>query len=129
MKKVFSALYTALCHFAFAFSGIIIFFWLCFPTHTSYYRIDHSDLTVFFRFALIFGISSLIFALPRNFPYAIKVVLHCIVNVIAFVLTFVTAYGINQMRVFIYAVIFIIVYAVIFGIVKGIGAIAKKLEE
>lgn len=127
MKKILSQLYTALCHFSLAFSGIIVFFWLCFPTQTSY--IDHSNLTVFFRFALAFGVSSVLFALPKKFPYAIKVVLHFIVNIASFVLTFATVNGFNQMKAFISAAIFIIVYAVVFGIVKGIGAISKKLEE
>ena len=127
MKKVLSALYTALCHFALAFSGIIIFFWLCFPTQTSY--IDHSNLSVFCRFALVFGISSILFALPKKFPYAIKVVIHFIVNTVAFVFTFGMVNGFNQMRAFITAIIFVIIYVVIFGIRAVFGAIAKKLEK
>ncbi len=127
MKKILSQLYTALCHFALAFSGIIIFFWLSFPTQTSY--IDHSNLTVFFRFALAFGISSVLFALPRNFPYAIKVVLHFIVNAIMFILTIANVGESNQLRTFIVVAFFTFVYAVVFGIVKGIGAIVKINEE
>ena len=127
MKKVLSILYTALCHFALAFSGIIIFFWLCFPTQTSY--IDHSNLTVFCIFAVVFGVSSALFALPKKFPYALKVVLHFIANTAVFVFAFATVNGFNQMRAFISAVIFVIIYAVIFGIKALFGAISRKLEK
>lgn len=124
MKKVFSALYTALCHFALAFSGIIIFFWLFFPTQTSY--IDHSNLRVFLTFSVVFGLSSILFALPKAFLYVIKVLLHYLVNVTVFVFTFVNVGGYNEVRAFLAGGLFTVVYAFVFALSRLLKLLASR---
>ncbi|MBQ7897614.1 MAG: hypothetical protein IJ323_04240 [Clostridia bacterium] len=125
MKKILNVLYTAVCHFALSFSGIILFFWL-FMEEAQY--IDYEKILIFFRFALIFGAASVVFAIPK-IPYVVKVALHFVINTIAFVATFATATGISQMRAFVVGALFVIIYAVIFAIVKVLQALSKRFTK
>ena len=125
MKKILNVLYTVLCHFALSFSGIILFFW-SFMKEAQY--IDYEKILVFFHFALIFGVASVIFAIPK-IPYIVKLSLHFVINTIAFVATFATATGISQMRAFVVGALFVIIYVIVFAVVKGLQALAKKLTK
>lgn len=125
MKKILDVLYTVLCHFALSFSGTILFFW-SFMKKAQY--IDYENILIFFRFAVIFGIASIIFAIPK-IPYIVKVAIHFVVNTIAFVATFATATGISQMRAFVVGALFVIIYVVVLAVVKGLQTIAKKLTK
>ena len=125
MKKILNVLYTVLCHFALSFSGIILFFW-SFMKEAQY--IDYEKILVFFRFALIFGVASVIFAIPK-IPYIVRLALHFVINTIAFVATFATATGISQMRAFVVGALFVIIYVIVFAVVKGLQALAKKLTK
>ena len=59
----------------------------------------------------------------------VKVALHFVVNTVGFIITFVSATGISQMRAFVVGALFILAYVVIFAIVKGLGALAKGLTK
>lgn len=127
MKKIFSLFYTALCHFSLAFSGILIFFWSIMKK-TQY--IDHENISSFLTFAVIFGVSSLVFAIPR-FPYFLKVIVHFIINTASFVFNLAFVDGITTLRLFIVSVIFALLYFVVFALVKLFEGLAngKKKSE
>ena len=112
MKTVFSALWRAVCHFSLAFSGIILFFWR-FMLDNSLIGLKPESISVFATFALIFGVSSLVFSIPK-LPEILKTAIHFIVNTIGFLSTFVAVDGVTQARAFIAGALFVIVYIVIF---------------
>ena len=119
MKTIFSALYRIICHFAIAFSGIILFFW-SFMRESGY--INYDRISVFFTFAVIFGVSSLIFSLPK-LPEMLKTALHFVVNTIGFLSTFVSVEGVTQAQAFIIGAFFVLIYVVISAVI----AFGKKL--
>lgn len=121
MKTVMSTLYRAICHFSIAYSGIILYF-SSLMTKTGY--IDYDKLTVFLRFSIIFGISSLIFSVP-NIPKILKKVLHFIINTIAFMTTFVAVEWATQAQAFVMTAFFAIIYVVI----SLIALLCRKLAE
>lgn len=125
MKKILDALYMAICHFSLAFSGVVLFFW-SFMKEAQY--LDYDKISIFFRFALIFGVTAFFFAIPK-IPYMVKVALHFVVNTVGFIITFISATGISQMRAFVVGALFILAYVVVFAIVKGLGALAKRLTK
>ena len=125
MKKILNALYMVLCHFALAFSGIVLFFWF-FMNEAQY--IDYEKILVFFRFALIFGITALIFAIPK-IPYIVKTALHFVVNTIGFIVTFISATEISQMRAFVVGVFFVVAYVIVFSITRFFVWLGKKLDN
>lgn len=125
MKKILNALYTALCHFSLAFSGIVLFFW-SFMKEAQY--LDYDRILIFFRFAIIFGVSSLIFAIPKV-PYVVKTAIHFVVNTIGFMVTFVTATGISQMRAFVVGALFVVVYVIVFAVTRFFVFVEKKLDK
>ncbi len=125
MKKFFSLFYTALCHFSLAFSGILVFFWSIMKK-TQY--IDHENISAFLAFAVIFGLSSLLFAIPK-IPYFLKVIVHFIVNTANFILNLALVDGITTIRLFIFTALFAVIYFLIFVVVMLFESLAKKAEE
>ncbi len=129
MKKLFSfllpALYKMLCHFSIAFSGIMLTFW-SFMRESSY--INYERIEIFAVFALIFGISSIIFAIPK-LPVALKALLHFVVGITAFLSTFVSDGEASTNQMFILAVVFTAVYAVIFGLSVLLKALSRSKNE
>ncbi len=121
MKTILSALYRAICHFALAFSGIILFFWAF--MRTSGY-INYDRLSIFATFALIFGISSFIFSIPK-LSILLKTAIHFVINTIGFLSTFVAIDGVTQARAFIVGVTFVIIYFAIYFI----SILLKKLAN
>lgn len=126
MKKILNVLYTALCHFALSFSGIILFLWLVMWKESN--LLDYEKIEYFLRFSSIFGIASVVFAIP-NIPYMVKVLFHFIIVTVAFAFTIVTAVEVTQVRAFFVIAVFVVIYAVIFAVVKGLQALAKKLTK
>ncbi|MBE6700508.1 MAG: hypothetical protein E7582_01270 [Ruminococcaceae bacterium] len=129
MKIISSTLYRIICHFSMAFSGMLLFIWSLMKD-TSY--IDYSKLTTIFTFAVIFGVSSVVFSIPKV-PQIVKIAFHFIINTIGFLSTFATVDGVTQMRAFVIGALFVVIYAVItafvFLIKKLINKSIKKSEE
>ncbi len=128
MKTFLSVIYKMICHFSIAFSGIILFFW-SFMRESGY--INYDRLSVFAIFALIFGISSVIFAIPK-LPDVLKIALHFIVNTIGFLSTFVSVDGVTQAQAFISGAFFVIVYIVVFALsllLKKLACKSKSVKE
>lgn len=127
MNKLFSVIYKAICHFSIVFSAIILFFW-CFmnalPSSTSK-SLDYDKIKFFLIFALIFGVTSLIFAIPK-IPEALKVLLHFMINDIAFAYIFPLAVGLSGVRIFLCATLFVLLYAVVFALKKLLEFITKE---
>ncbi len=127
MNKFFQVLYKALCNFSLVFSAIILFFWgimASLPSSTSK-SLDYDKIKFFFIFALIFGVTSLIFAIPK-IPAALKVLFHLMVNDIAFAYIFPLAVGPSGKKVFLAATVFILIYAVVFALKKLLEFITKE---
>ncbi len=132
MKKVFSIFYRALCHFSLAFSGILIFFWavmkrIQYIDHERTPYIDHENISAFLTFAVIFGVTSFIFAIPK-LPYVLKVILHFILNAVSFVLNLAVVDGVTPVRLFVVTALFAVLYFVIFAISKILGTVSNKKE-
>lgn len=116
------------CHFSLAFSGIILFFWTLMK-ETSY--INYDKISVFFRFSVIFGVSSLIFSIP-NIPSFIKTVLHLILNTAAFVFTFGAIDGTTEARAFVAGAFFVQIYiivALVLFFLKKLSSSLNKIKE
>ncbi|MBR6633028.1 MAG: hypothetical protein IKL05_01860 [Clostridia bacterium] len=112
MKTVLSALWRAICHFSLAFSGIILFFWR-FMLDNSLIGLKPESISVFATFALIFGISSFVFSIPK-LTDILKTAIHFVINTIGFLSTFVAVDGVTQARAFIAGALFVVIYLVVF---------------
>ena len=121
MKKILSALYRLLCHTALCFTGILSFFWLFMNDGNNKY-ISYDNITMFLKFALIFGISSFIDYIPK-LPSSLKAFLRFVVNIVSFVFFFVISTEGSQTGKFISAILFILIYSV----VLALNLVIKKL--
>lgn len=130
MNKLFSLIYKAVCNFSLVFSAIILFFWCIMaslPSSASK-SLDFEKIKFFFIFALIFGVTSLIFAIPK-LPTAIKALFHLMINDIAFAYIFPLAVGLNEIKVFLAATVFIVIYALVFAVKLLLNFISKPKKE
>lgn len=71
------------------------------------------SISVFATFALIFGISSFVFSIPK-LPEILKTAIHFVINTIGFLSTFVAVDGVTQARAFIAGALFVVIYLVVF---------------
>lgn len=111
MKKTLNSLYRALCHTALAFTAVLFFFWL-FMDSGNNDRIYYEDITEFFKFAAIFGLSSFLSVIPK-IPAVLKTFLRFIVNTIAFV-AFISVLGDGSQNArFVSIVLFVIIYVIV----------------
>lgn len=125
MSKFLSALYKALCHFSIAFSGIILFLW-CFMHGGQY--IDYERIQSFLIFALVFGATSFIFALPKIHE-VFKIVLHFLFNTVAFIFTFLNSDGMNMTKVFVAVFFFVVLYFAVLVLSRVLKALCRKKAE
>lgn len=124
MKTILSALWRAICHFSIAFSSIILFFWK-FMLDNSLIGLKPESIAVFATFALIFGISSFVFSIPK-LPDMLKTAIHFVINTIGFLSTFVAVDGVTQARAFIAGALFVVIYVVIFALSLVIKKLANR---
>ena len=123
MKTVFLTIYRMICHFSMAFSGILLFFW-SFMGKTAY--IDYERIGLFFDFALIFGISSIVFSL-KKLPDIVKIAIHFVANTIGFIVTIMSVAA-SETQAFVVGVVFVLVYIAITSIAYFVKVYLKKLE-
>ena len=124
MKRTFSIIYRALCHFALAFTGIVLFFGK-FLVDEKLDSLKAESISIFAAFSIIFGISSLVFS--TRIPSVLKVVLHFIINSAAFIATFGSGRPASQVLVS-YA-LFAIIYFVVLACSVGLNKLIEKSEE
>lgn len=127
MKNVMSALYRALCHFALAFTGIMLFFGK-FMTDNSVNSLKPESISIFASFALIFGISSFVEYIP-GINRVIKVLIHFAINLVGFFSTFASIDGTTQIRAFVASFVFVIIYAVVYLLSFFLKKLANKGEK
>lgn len=125
INLIFTAIRRLVCHFSFAFSGIILFFWTLMK-ETSY--INYDKISVFFWFSVIFGVTSLIFSIPK-IPTFIKTVLHLILNTAAFVFTFGAVDGTTEARAFVAGAFFVLLYVIIALAIFLLKKLSQRLSE
>ena len=120
MKSIFSSIYRAFCHFALAFTGIVLFFGK-FLVDENLNSLKAESISIFAAFSIIFGISSFVFS--TRIPSALKTVIHFIINSAAFIATFGSGKSAAQVLVS-YAVFVVIYFAVLIC-----SVFLKKLVE
>ncbi len=131
MKTLLSVLYRIICHFSIVFSAIVLFFGK-FMSDNQLIGLKPESISVFALFSLIFGLSSLVFVIPK-LPAALKKVLHFVINMVGFFSTFITMEGVTQSEAFISAALFVIIYAVVtllsFLLKKLAGRVKAEKED
>ncbi len=127
MKTILSVLYRIICHFSIVFSAIVLFFGK-FMSDNQLIGLKPESISVFALFSLIFGLSSLVFMIPK-LPTALKTVLHFVINMVGFVSTFITMDGVTQSEAFISAALFVIVYAVVSLLAFLLKKLANRTKE
>ena len=124
MKKILNALYRVLCHTSIAFTAVLFFFWL-FMDGGNNDKLYYENITEFFKFALVFGVSSLITLIPKM-PTVLKVFVRFIVNTVAFTAFISTLGNGTQNARFVAIVLFVLIYAVVTVLAVILGKLADR---
>lgn len=123
MKKVLDALWRVLSHTSIAFTAILLFFWL-FMDSGNNDKLYYEYITGFFKFALVFGVSSLVAYIPKM-PAVLKIFVRFIINTVAFT-AFVSVLGQGTQNArFVAIILFVAVYVV----VTALAVILAKLSR
>ena len=127
MKKILNALYRVLCHTSIAFTAVLFFFWL-FMDSGNNGKLYYEHITEFFKFALVYGVSSLIALIPKM-PTVLKIFVRFIVNTVAFT-AFISMLGDGTQNArFVAIILFVLVYAVVTAIAVILGKLSDKADR